>query len=83
MKETESVQNTGEGNALRVWVVTAPSGIHMGVCFLGRGATKAEALDDAFGPGWRNSNHASRSAKRADVYQTSAAEADELEHGVY
>lgn len=61
-----------------VWVVTAQSGVHMGVCFLGRGATRAAAIEDAYGP---TPNR--KSMRSANIYETTAAEADELEHGGY
>jgi hypothetical protein len=62
----------------KVWVVTAPSAIHMGVCFLGRGATRAAAIADAYGP---TPNR--KSMRIASIYETTADEADQLEEGVY
>jgi hypothetical protein len=32
-----------------VWIVTRPSGVHLGRCLLGHGETKAKAIADAFG----------------------------------
>lgn len=64
----------------KAWVVTAPSSYRLGhTCFLGRGATKTEALENAVGPKpWGNA--AKRIARNADVYQVTADEADEMEH---
>lgn len=64
----------------KAWVVTAPSSYRLGhTCFLGRGATKTEALENAVGPKpWGNA--AKRIARNADVYQVTAEEADEMEH---
>ncbi len=63
-----------------VWVVTAPSAYRaMHQCFLGRGASKPEALENAFGPKpW--SAFQKSSAKRADCYQVTPTQADDLEH---
>lgn len=66
----------------KTWIVTAPSAYRIGhTCFLGRGATKAAAIADAFGPREAWGNATRRSMKAADVYETDAATADELEHG--
>ncbi len=62
-----------------VWIVLTPSAYRFGVdCYLGRGASKPEALENAFGPKpW--SAFQKSSAKRADCYQVTVAEADALE----
>ncbi len=66
----------------KVWVVTKPSAYRMGhVCFLGRGSSKDEALRDAYGPKDQWGNLTRRSMRDADVYETTVAEADEMEHG--
>lgn len=71
---------TGEGNAPRVWVVTAPSAYRtMHTCFLGRGATKQAALEDAYGPKESWGNATRKSLRIADVYETDKATADDLE----
>ena len=64
----------------KVWVVTAPSAYRMAhTCFLGRGATKEAAMLDAFGPREAWGNATRRSIKNADIYETTEADADELE----
>jgi hypothetical protein len=68
-------------NENKVWVVTVPSAYRaMHQCFLGKGATKHAALEDAYGPrrAWGNATKAS--ARQADVYETDAATADSMEH---
>jgi hypothetical protein len=66
--------------ARNVWVVTAPSAYRMAhTCFLGRGATKEAAMLDAFGPREAWGNATRRSIRNADIYETTVAEADELE----
>jgi hypothetical protein len=77
-----AVQTTGANTVSRVWVVTAPSAVHMGVCFLGRGATKNEAIADAYGPNWQRHSRTRQNVRHADIYETTVAEADALEHGV-
>lgn len=68
--------------ATKVWVVTAPSAYRsMHTCFLGRGATKQAALEDAYGPKSDWGNNTRKSMRIADVYETDEATADELEHG--
>jgi hypothetical protein len=60
-----------------VFVVTAPSAVSYRQCLLGQGATKAEALTDAFGPKpWP------KSAKNADCYSVTLDELDALRAGV-
>jgi hypothetical protein len=86
-----NVVKDAEGNILRVvdgtrsqkvWVVTAPSAYRsMHTCFLGRGATKQAALEDAYGPKESWGNNTRKSLRIADVYETDEATADELEHG--
>ncbi len=72
---------TGDSNAPRVWVVTAPSAYRMAhTCFLGKGATKSAALEDAFGPKEQWGNATRRSLRVADVYETDKSNADELEY---
>jgi hypothetical protein len=53
----------------------------MHTCFLGRGATKEEALTNAYGPRQSWGNNTRKSMRIADVYETDATTADELEHG--
>jgi hypothetical protein len=70
-----------ETKTKRVWVVTVPSAYRaMHQCFLGSGATKHAALEDAYGPrrAWGNATKAS--VRQADVYETDAATADSMEH---
>lgn len=51
------------------WVVLLPSAVSPRMCLLGEGASKAEAMADAFGPKpWP------RSAKNADCYPMSEGE---------
>ena len=79
---TTQKEVTGDGIARRVWVVTAPSAYRFAhTCFLGRGATKKEAMEDAFGPRLNWGNATRRSIRNADIYETDEAEADRLEHG--
>jgi hypothetical protein len=71
---------TGYVKKARVWVVTAPSAYRIGhTCFLGRGATKQAALEDAYGPkqGWGNATR--KSMRIADVQEVDADEADSME----
>lgn len=82
MTETQITSETANASQNRVWVVTAPSAYRMGhTCFLGRGATKQAAIADAFGPREAWGNNTRRSMKAADIYETDAATADDLEHG--
>ena len=60
-----------------VFVVTMPSAVSYRQCLLGQGATKAEAMADAFGPKpWP------KSARSADCYAVTDAEPDALRDGV-
>ena len=52
-----------------VWIVTAPSAIHLGRCLLGSGPTRAAALADAFGESWKSR------AQRARVEEITLEEA--------
>lgn len=52
-----------------VWVVVVPSAVSHRMCLLGEGASKAEAMADAYGPKpWP------KSAKHADCYPVSEGE---------
>lgn len=57
-----------------IWIVTTPSAYRDGhQCLLGEGATKAEAMADAYGPKpWP------KSAKHADCSQVTAAALQEM-----
>lgn len=64
-----------------IWVVTTDSAYRMGVlCFLGEGATKDDALEDAYGPKEQWGNSAKKSISRAQVYQITASELAELKY---
>ena len=66
--------------AKRVFVVTMPSAISARDCFLASGPTKAAAMEDAIGPKpW--TAYQKRLARKADVREMSAAEADAMEAG--
>ena len=67
---------------VKVWIVTAPSAVGYGYCFLGRGATKQAALEDAYGPRASWGNATRKSMRIADVYETDIATAEELEHNL-
>jgi hypothetical protein len=54
-----------------VWVVTSPSALSYRQCLLGEGATRKEAIADAYGPGARLPSH-------ADCYQVTEDERDAL-----
>ncbi len=61
-----------------VFVVTSPSAMSYRQCLLGHGATKAEALANAFGPKpW--GPHSARSARSADCYEVTQNELEELQ----
>ena len=63
-----------------IWIVTTPSAYRMNhECFLGKGSTKNEALEDAFGPRVYWGNSTKRSIKAATIRQASEDEARELE----
>ena len=62
------------------YIITKESGVHCGSCVLGSGDTKAEALEDAFGPKpW--SSYQKKSARDACVREVTDEEADELVYG--
>lgn len=64
----------------KVWIVTTPSAYRANhVCFLGKGASKQAALEDAYGPreDWSKSTKAA--IKCADVYEVSEDEARDME----
>lgn len=82
-KKISDVALTLESGTPTVWVVTVPSAVHMGVCYLGRGPTKQAAIEDAYGPRASWGNNTRRSMRNADIYETTPEEADKLEHGEY
>ena len=48
-QSAQKIMTTTSNNTSRVWIVTRPSGVHLGRCLLGHGETKAKAIADAFG----------------------------------
>jgi len=63
-----------------IWIVTTPSAYRMNhECFLGKGSTKNEALEDAYGPRESWSNATRRAIKAANARQVSEDEAREYE----
>jgi hypothetical protein len=42
----------------KIFIVEAASGVHAGACVLGVGASRAEAVRDAYGPGGKLPYHA-------------------------
>lgn len=81
METNQNQPETVSANQNRVWVVTAPSAYRMmHICFLGRGATKQAALENAYGPRESWGNNTRKSMRIADVYETDTATADELEY---
>ncbi|CAB4186559.1 hypothetical protein UFOVP1329_28 [uncultured Caudovirales phage] len=62
-------------NPTLIWVVTTPSAYRSGhTCLIGSGKTKAEAIEDAYGPkdSWGNSTK--RAVRNADIYQVTEEE---------
>ncbi len=62
------------------YIITKPSAVHLGVCVLGSGDTKNEAMIDAFGPkpwtAWTKQN-----AKSAQVREVDDDECDGFIYG--
>ncbi len=52
------------------WTVSVPSGVHAGFCILGSGNTRAEAIEDAFGPKSDWGPGVARQVKQACIKQT-------------
>ena len=59
-----------------IYVVVSPSAISQRLCLLGEGATKRDAIADAYGPGGKLPRH-------ADCYAVSEEELQRLREGVY
>lgn len=61
----------------KIWVVTAPSAYRFRNCLLGQGATKTEAMADAYGPKpWP------KSARYADCFEMTFDELEQLKHSI-
>lgn len=64
----------------KVWIVTKPSAYRRDhTCVLGRGATRAAAIESAYGPKSDWSSQTKAQIRSADVYEISEDDADELE----
>jgi hypothetical protein len=67
-----------DSNPDMIWIVTLPSAYRQHQCLLGEGQTKAEAMDEAFGPKpWP------KSSRNADCHQVTREELEEIKHASY
>lgn len=65
----------------KIWIVTTPSAYRMNhECFLGKGATKNEALEDAYGPRESWGNGTKKAVRNANVREVSEDECSEFEN---
>ena len=64
----------------KIWIVTTPSAYRLNhECFIGKGASKNAALEDAYGPKESWGKNTKQAVRRANVREVSEDEAMEYE----